>query len=252
MLKVTTVLLVSGLVLITTLPLQAAEPKNTDEVIAKYLKALGGREKFEAVKTMRIKGKIVIGGGAMEMPMLMEFKRPGKMRSESTFQGHTMIQGYDGKTGWYIMPMMGDNQPHEMPAPQLAQAEEKGDFEGPLVDYKKKGFQVELMGKEQVDGADTYKLKVTDKEGNVQFFFLDAKHFLPIKIKSTATMQGMKIENELDLGDYREVGGIMMAHSMGTKSGPQGGSVITYEKIEINVDIPDQRFAMPKTETKTP
>ncbi len=98
MLKVTTVVLVFGLVLSAGLPLQAAEPKNADEVIAKYLQALGGREKLAAIKTMRIKGKVVVGSGAMEMemPLLMELKRPGKMRSENTVQGHTMIQGYDG------------------------------------------------------------------------------------------------------------------------------------------------------------
>ncbi len=108
------------------------------------------------------------------------------------------------------------------------------------------------MGKEQIEGTDTYKLKVTTKDGTVQFYFLDAKHFLPLKVRSTVKMQGMEIQNDLDLGDYREVGGIMMAHSMGMRGGQQGSSVITYEKIEINIDIPDERFAMPKTKKDTP
>lgn len=252
MLRITSVVLVSGLVLSLALPLQAAEPKNADEVIAKYLQAIGGREKIAAVKTMRIKGKVVIGGGAMEMPLLMELKRPGKVRNENTFQGNTMIQGFDGKTGWYIMPMMGDSNPREMPAAQLTQVKDQGDFEGPLVDYQKKGSQIELVGKEQIEGTDTYKLKVTTKEGIVQFYFLDAKLFLPIKVRTTVKQQGVETQHDLDLGDYRKVGGIMLAHSMGMRGGQQGSSVITYEKIEINIDIPDERFAMPKTKAGAP
>ena len=92
---------------------RADEPKSADEVIAKYIKAIGGRDKIDAIKTVRATGKIM--QGPMEIPMVMEQKRPSKIRIEITFQGMTGIQAYDGKTGWLMMPFAGRTDPEKMP-----------------------------------------------------------------------------------------------------------------------------------------
>lgn len=230
----------------------ADEPKTADEVIAKYIEAIGGQAKLDAIKTRRMNGKMVIAGGAMEAPFTVEHKRPDRFRMDFTFQGMTGSQAYDGKIGWQIMPFTGKTDPEKMSEEDVKRIEDQIDLDGPLVDYKKKGHQVELMGKEEIEGAQTYKLKVTKKSGNTEFHFLDAEQFIPIKIKAKIMAQGTEIETEASLGDYKEVGGVLMAHSLTQSAGGMGGMQMTYEKIEVNVDLPDSRYVMPEVKKEEP
>src|SRR5262245_27223094 len=198
----------------------AADP-TVDELIAKNIAAKGGMEKLKAMKSMRATGKVT-GMQGMEFPFVMTNKRPKMTRLEFSVQGMTGMQVYDGKTAWMSMPMMGKKEPEVMPPDQAKDMDEQADFDGPLVDYKEKGNTIELLGKEQVEGADAYKLKVTLKGGDVRTIYLDAETFLEIKIESKRVVRGTDVESEVYLSDYKEVGGLMMAHVMeqGQKGSP--------------------------------
>ena len=157
MLRKASVLILFGVLMCRLVPVSAGEPKTADEVIARYIKAIGGRDKLDAIKSMRVTGKTMLGGG-MEMPLTVEFKRPNKARIEFSFQGMTGVQAFDGETGWFIMPFMGKTDPEKMPPDQLKDIEDQADLDGPLVDYKKKGHKVELLGTDEVEGSEAYKL----------------------------------------------------------------------------------------------
>ncbi len=223
-------------------------PLGADQVIAKYIEAIGGRKVLDSIKSMRTTGKMVMGGGMMEAPMTVEYKRPNKARIEFTFQGMTGVQAFDGTTGWFIMPFAGKTDAEKMSADQVKLIKEEADIDGPLVDYKKKGHQVELIGKDEEEGSEVYKLKVTKKNGDTDYFFLDAEYFLPIKRTGKREMQGNDVEFEVSFGDYKEVGGLMLAHSMDQTIGTMPGNTVTLEKVEMNVDLSDDRFAMPEVE----
>jgi hypothetical protein len=114
------------------------------------------------------------------------------------------------------------------------------------VDYKSKGHQVELVGKEKVEGTDAYKIKVTRKTGKVEHLYLDAESYLEIKGESKRTVRGTEEEAEQTIGDYKEVGGILYPHAL--EGGPKGRperQKITIEKVEQNPALDDARFAMP-------
>ena len=224
-----------------------ASAQTADELIAKNIEAKGGLAKIKAVKSMRATGKM-IGGPGMEFPFVMMNKRPKSTRMEFTFQGMTGMQVYDGKTAWMSMPFMGKKEPEVMPPDESKIIEEQGDFDGPLMDYKEKGHTVELAGKEQVEGADAYKLKVTLKGGDVRAIYLDAETYLEIKVEAKRMVRGSEVEGETLLSDYKEVGGMMMAHMMesGAKGSPQRQKIVI-EKIELNAEIADSLFAMPAT-----
>lgn len=226
-------------------PADAGEPKTADEVIARYIEGIGGRKKLDSIKTKRMTGKSVVGGG-MEIGMTMEAKRPNKTRVEIKFQGMTGVRAYDGEIGWSIMPFMGKTDPERMPPDELEMFKEEADFDGVLIDYKKKGHQIELVGKEEIEGTDAYKLKVTTKGGDVDYYYLDAEYFLLIKVKGKRNFRGMEIDYETDFGDYKEVDGLLIAHSIEQK-GFMGGATITFVKVEFNIEIPDDRFAMPES-----
>jgi outer membrane lipoprotein-sorting protein len=185
-------------------------------------------------------------GPGLEAPVIMEQKRPGSFRLELTLQGLTAVQAYDGQTGWQIMPFQGKKDPETMGEDDLKDAQEQADIDGPLVDYKEKGNKVELVGHEQVEGSDAYKLKVTLKNGEVRYLYLDADTFLDIKEESKRTIRGTEREGETIFGDYKEEGGVMMPHSIeaGAKGSDQKQKV-TIEKVEINPVLDDARFKMP-------
>ncbi|MGH7730221.1 MAG: outer membrane lipoprotein-sorting protein [Candidatus Eiseniibacteriota bacterium] len=234
---------------ITLLALLApiASAQTVDELIAKNIEAKGGLAKLKAVNSTRQTGKMMAGPG-MEIPFTMVNKRPKSTRMEFTFQGMTGMQVYDGTTAWMSMPFQGKKEPEVMPADQAKIIEEQADIDGPLMNYKEKGHTIELAGKEQVEGADAFKLKVTLKGGDVRYFYLDAETYLEVKVEAKRTIRGTEVETESYLSDYKDVGGLMMAHVMesGSKGSPQRQKLVI-EKVELNPEVDDKTFAMPAT-----
>ncbi len=219
--------------------------QTADEIIAKNVQARGGAEKLKSVQSIKTTATLTMGPG-MEAPGVMIQKRPGMAHLEFTVQGLTAVQGYDGKTAWQIMPFMGKKDPEQMSADDSKEMEEMADLEGPLVDYKSKGHQVELLGKEKIEGTDAYKLKVTLKNGDVQTIYVDADSFLEIKEDTKRTVRGTEQEVESAIGDYKEVNGIIFPFAV--ESGVKGSAEkqkITTSKIELNVPVDDSIFKMP-------
>lgn len=232
----------------------AAFAQTADELIEKSIQASGGREKIDAIKSTRMTGKMTLPQG-MEAPVVIETVEPNKFRMEMTFQGMTMIQAYDGKSGWQVQPFMGKTEPEPMTEQDLKSMEDQVDDMDLLTKYKEKGHTVELVGKEELEGSPVYKLKLTKKNGDVSNLYLDAETYLLVKQTGRTKMQGQEIESETSLSDYKEVAGVLYPHSIQTKipSMPGGAMSMTFEKIEPNPDVPASRFDMPaKKEAPAP
>ena len=229
----------------------SAFAQTADEIIDKHLKAVGGVEKLKAMQSVRATGKLKMG--PMEAPVTLLKARPDQMRMDFTIQGMTGTQAYDGSTGWMVMPFMGKKDPEKMSEDMLKNMKDEADFDGPLVDYKAKGNKVELIGKEDMQGSPAYKLKLTTKSGTESNLYLDADSYLLIKTESKRKIQGQEVESEAILGDYKDVGGILMPHSleMHAKGAPAGQS-ITFEKYEINPKVDNAIFKMPEVKKEEP
>jgi hypothetical protein len=224
--------------------------QTAEEIIAKYVKTIGGAEKIEAIKTLRRTGKFT-GGGGFEAVVIQENKRPQMARQEFSIQGMTGVTAYDGKTGWKIEPWGGKKDPEALGEDEMKGIQEDADFDGPLVNYQQKGNKVEFVGAEPVEGTDAFKLKVTLKNGDVRYYFMDTDYYVPIKIESKRMVRGAEREFETSLGDYKEVAGVYLPHSIesGLKGNPNK-SQITFEKIEANVALDDSRFKQPTVGVK--
>ena len=219
--------------------------QTVDEIIAKNVAARGGMDKLKAVQSVKVTGKMSLPQG-MEAPLVMILKRPEQLRMEFTIQGLTAVQAYDGKNGWSIMPFTGKKDAEAMTADELKETQEQADIDGPLVDYKAKGSQVEFLGKDKVEGTDAYKLKLTRKNGDVDTIYLDADSFLEIKEEGKRSVRGTDREFESSTGDYREVNGLMLPFAI--EAGQKGSAdkqKITIEKYEFNVPVDDASFKMP-------
>src|SRR5262245_44623228 len=231
--------------LLLPLPALPAAAQTVDELIAKNIEARGGLEKMQSVKTMRMTGKMTMGPG-MEAPVSMELKRPNSVRMEFTFQGMTGVQAWDGTSGWQISPFGGKTDAEPLSPGDAKETEEQADMDGPLVDYKAKGHTVELVGREQVEGSGAYKLKVTLKNGTVNYTYLDADSYLTIREESKRTVRGSEVEVESTIGDYKDVGGLLIPHSI--QNGAKGQAEkqnITVDKVDLNPPLDDSRFKMP-------
>src|ERR1700693_2953735 len=191
-----------------------ATAQTVDEIIAKHFAALGGVDQVKAVKSIRITGRAEVGPG-LQAPVTMEVKRPAMSRMELTIQGMTMIQAYDGTSGWQIVPFQGKKDAEPLSADDLKDVQEQADsIDGPLMDYKAKGNQVELLGKEKIEGADCYKLKVTVKNGNVHTLYIDTDSNLEVKDVTKRMQNGTEVEIENLSGDYKEVEGLIFPFSL--------------------------------------
>jgi outer membrane lipoprotein-sorting protein len=223
-----------------------ASAQTVDEIVAKTV-AAQGLKNLKAVQTLRATGTMTITPPGLELPVLMEAKRPNKARMTFEVQGTENIQAYDGQNGWTLMPAQGKTSPEPATADELKDLEEQADIDGALVDYKAKGHTIELVGKEPVQGTDTYKLKVTLKNGDVQYYYIDSEHYLPIRIDGTRIVNGTELKVETYVGDYKTVNGVLLPHSMETNLTQVGVTQkVTIDKFEMDVPIDDARFKKPE------
>jgi outer membrane lipoprotein-sorting protein len=229
-----------------------AAGQTVDEIVAKNIEARGGLEKIKGIQSMRMTGSMRLGDE--RLPTSLELKRPNKSRWEFTLEGQTAIQAYDGKTAWMIMPFEGQTQPQVMTDQEAKDIEMQADVDGPLVDAAAKGNQIELIGKEKIDGGvETWRLRVTRKNGDARDLYLDAKTYLQVLAVSKRTADGQTVEIRSKIGDYRNVGGLMLPHSFeASASGVPQTQALEFQKIELNVPIDDSRFAMPKAGSTEP
>jgi len=222
-----------------------ARAQSAEELVDKNIQAKGGLEKMKAIHSMRMSGKLNAGGGFIA-GVTQENMRPSLVRQTFSLQGMTAVQAYDGSAGWQIQPFGGHKEPEMMGEDDLRDLVLAADFDGPLVDYKEKGNTVEYLGHDVVDGDDALRLKVTLKNGDILYYYLDPDTFLEIRRESQQFIRGSIREHVLEMGSYKPVNGVMYPYSLseGPKSNPSAQTT-TVEKIEVNVPIPDSDFALP-------
>jgi outer membrane lipoprotein-sorting protein len=223
--------------------------QTADEILAKYLETTGGVQNWKALKTMKATGKMSMQG--MDLDFIMTNKVPNKVHIVIKVQGQEIVQAYDGIDAWMLNPLAGGKEPVKLPEEQAKQFTEE-ELEDEFIDYKKKGHEVKLLGKEEVDGTSCYKIELiknknNDKEDVTEIHYFDAENFVPIMTKSYARSGPSKgQEAQTYLSDYQEVNGLMMPFSMETKSNGQTVQKMTFQKITTNESVEDTLFAFPK------
>lgn len=238
-------LVVAGL----AISLVSANAQTVDEVIAKNIQAHGGLDKLKSVQTVRTSAKF--SQGSFRADIKQENRRPDKVREEFIIQGMAQIQAYDGKVGWQISPFGGRKDPDLMSQDDMKSLVVDADIDGPLVNYKDKGHKAELVGHDSVEGTDCFKIKLSMKNGDVRYYYLDTDSYLELKLEIQTTIRGALQESELYFGDYELVNGIYYPFAVEqAQKGNSSRSQITFEKIEQNVKLDDAQFAMPATKTE--
>jgi outer membrane lipoprotein-sorting protein len=225
----------------------AALATTVDELVAKHVAARGGTERMKAIRSVEFTGKLEISGDFVaEFALLRRIERPDRARTDATLQGMTMVRAWDGREGWAISPLFGRKDPERVSRDESKDLIDLADLDGPLVDAAAKGSRVDYLGTEDIDGTDAHKLRVTTKDGDVQYVYLDPDYFLVIRILYLRSVRGARVETETDFGNYEKVDGVYFPFSVdsGAKGEPRTRR-ITIEKARANVELPDALFRFP-------
>lgn len=241
-------------VLLLSPPTYAQNPAPTptvDELVAKNIKARGGAEALDAIKTIRFEGRMLVNQGQIQLTYTQTKERPGKVRTDAALQGMTMIQAYNGTSGWKVFPFQGRKDPEKMSGDEAKSLVEDAEIGGPLANAKVEGNTVTYLGTEDVEGTAAHKLKVERKNGDVTYVYLDPDYFLEIREVSQRTEQGARVEVESDLGDYEKVNNVYFPFSIEAGSkGSNDKQKIIVDKAEANIPVEDSYFNFPQSAAK--
>ncbi len=265
------------------------------QIVNKNVAARGGLKAWHAVQTMTESGKMGAGGdqrgpqGAQapgmkhpgkpttplpssprlaqeaQLPFTLDLERTRRMRLEIKFKGQTAVQVYDGTNGWKVRPFLNRMEVENYTEDELQKAALQSDLDGPLVDYAAKGTTVELEGTDKVEDRDTYKLKLTMKDGHSIHAWIDAKTFLEAKVEGAPRrLDGVVHPVEVYYRDYRSVDGLQIPFLLETRvvpvaTGAKGArpvgnfppEKIVIEKVEVNPKLDAALFTKPAIETAT-
>lgn len=256
---------------------------SADQIVERNVAARGGLAAWRAVRTLSLEGKMGAGGNQRatlslpksdpkqfanalpqrrteetQLPFVMEMERPRKVRVELQFKGQTAVQVYDGTNGWKVRPFLNRAEVEPYSTDEIKKASTQEDLDGPLVDYASKGSKVELDGNEKVEGRDTYRLKITERNGQTSHVWIDAQTFLEAKIEGQPRrLDGTDHPVEVYYGDYRTVDGLKIPFLMETRVLPVGKNAlnlrdtpvppekIVISKIVVNPKLDDKLFSRP-------
>ncbi len=269
---------VASLVLSLAIPFSAradstpgVDKLSAAEIIEKNVSARGGLQAWRSVQSLSMTGKMEAGGnnrstipmpgsksGAqmpaprpaeqIELPFVLEMKRPHKMRLELQVHGQTAVQTFDGSSGWKVRPFLGRNTVEPFTPEEMKIALMQSELDGPLVDYSAKGTKIELEGIEKVREQDAYKLKLTMKDGQIRHVWIDSQTFLDVKIDGVPRqMDGRVRPVEIYTQDYRSTGGLMLPFLIETEvQGLQPTHKMTIQSVVVNPKLDDALFLKPK------
>lgn len=231
----------------------AQKEPTANELLAKHVEALGGQAAIDAIKSVQFEGEMRFPGDFKLNFKDVRDASTGAGRAEATLQGLTLVQAYDGKSGWRINPFQGRKDAETMSADEARAIADQESIAGPLVSAKRDGSTVTYMGREDFDGTDTYKLKVAQKDGDEFVYLLEPETMLPIKVTETRRVRGSQQVSETELGDYEKVAGVYFPMSVESWQDGQSNQRqrITIAKATPNVPVTPALFAQPGAPTSS-
>jgi outer membrane lipoprotein-sorting protein len=221
--------------------------QTADEIIDNYIENTGGADAWNALTGTKMSGSATNAG--MTIPVDIINMKDGKTMITIDLQGQKMTQlAFDGETMWTfnfitMQPEKDDTETTENMKANL------GNFPTPFLNYKEKGYSVELLGKETKDGIETFKIQLTQnpvmingvEEPSITYYYFDTETFIPIMSESPINAGPMKGQMSTQtFSEYQEVGGLYFPFLM-----TMTGQTITLKEIVLNPEIDMSLFSFP-------
>src|SRR6187549_2407788 len=205
--------------------------QTAEEIITKHIEAIGGAAAWKKVNSLYYEGKMTVQGAEVNVTLTV---LNGKgSRQNISFGGMTGYQIVTPTAGWNFMPFQGQATAEAMTADELKQAADDLDVQGKLIDYKSKGHTVEYLGKDDVEGTECFKLKITSKAGNVETVFIDPKSYYIVRAVQKRIANGQESDVSTDLSNYKKLPeGIVVPFSITLSFGE-----LVISKAEVNKPV---------------
>jgi outer membrane lipoprotein-sorting protein len=271
-------------------PATAREELSAAEIVNRNVAARGGLQAWRAVQTISMEGKMGAGGNQRPsapvepppgkklaeipsdprpkneilLPFTIDLGRPRKERIELLVGGKNAIQIYDGEKGWKLRPYLNRLEVEPFSDAELKASATQSELDGYLVDYAAKGTAITLEGVENVEGHDTYRLKLKLKNGRELHDWVDARTYLETKVEGLPRQfDGIQHPVEIYYRDYRQVDGLAIPFVLETmvlavtRTGaaslnpPVQVEKIIIDKVQVNAKFDASLFSKPVIETAT-
>jgi hypothetical protein len=205
--------------------------QTADEIIAKYITAIGGADKWSKVQSIKVEGQAEVQGIAI--PYVMQGIQMKGTRIDAEFQGNKIIDIVTPEKGWSQNPLAGKASLDPISADELKTKVDDLDIQDAFIDYKSKGSSVEFLGKDEEDGNEYLKIKMTTKNSNEKTYFFDTKTYLIYKVEGFVKQQGQEIKATVKYLDYQTIDfGIKMAFKQ-----DQGMMMLVTKKVTVNAPV---------------
>jgi len=217
--------------------------QTADEIVSKHINAIGGKAIIDKIKSQVIQSDMsVMGSDLTSTTTLLVGKG---FKNVANFNGQEIIQCITPTSGWMINPLAGQNDAQPLPDDQVKDAQGALEIGGELYEYQKKGSNVQLMGKETIEGVNTHKLKLIKKNGDEVIYFIDPTNYYIIKRESTSKVNGEELTTSSIFSNYKKTDfGYVMPF---TTVANQGFEItITVKTVEFNKEVDPKMFEMPK------
>ena len=235
------------LILITSPSIVFAQ--TAEEIVSKYIDAIGGHEAWLNVNGLEMHGHMINSRG-IRIPFYNASFTSGKGISWMEFQGNKyVVYAYNGNVVW------GSNQ--QTLKPEIKDSESLENYKrsineipNPFINYAQKGYSIHLLGTEHVNNKKAYKIKLSKtptlsngkEQENIDYYYFDATSFLPIKLDRISEAQGQQRVSETYFKNYQSVDGYIMAFATEIYVNKQRSQSFEMDTIVINPDIPDTLF----------
>ena len=213
-----------------------ASAQTSDEIIAKHIEAVGGKDNWQKVKSMRMECTMKAQGAELKTTIVQVNKKA--MRQDISVMGMTGWSIMTTTEGWSYMPFTGQTKAEPLTADDVKNAQDGLDITDEFITYKELGKKLEYLGKDDVDGTECYKFKMTSKEGKESTFYLDPETYYLVKGTKKFKADGKEMEESTLFSNFKKLPeGIVLPMTIGSSFGQ--GEVT---KIEINPKIDESIF----------
>jgi outer membrane lipoprotein-sorting protein len=218
------------------LSLSTAKAQNADEIVKKHIEAIGGIENWKKVQSVKMVGSINAQG--QELTITRTVVQDKAFRMDMTIAGMENYQIVTTTEGWNYFPVGGQTKPEAMTADEVKESAIELDIQGPLVNYKEKGITITYLGKDDIEGTECYKLKITYKDGKETTMCFDASNYYLIREVQKLKANGKEMQVTMNFSNFKKMDiGILMPMTLGTDQGN-----ITLKTIEINPKLDESTF----------
>ena len=230
-----------SLFVVAALSLATVKAQTADEIVNKHIEAIGGLENWEKVNSIVLTGTMSVQG--MSLDVITTVLHNKGSRQDINAMGMNNYQILTPTAGWSFFPIQGQQAPEAMTADDVKEGQTDLDAQGSLIDYKAKGHTIELIGKEDVDGTECFKLKLALKTGKTETYFIDPKTYYVVKSVSIKKANGQEAEVSTGLSNYQKLPeGIVVAMSVSVPFGPGVNFDYIISKVEVNKAIDEAIF----------